>query len=246
MNAATQEVMDEKAKKILVKAFWGSGGWKDGTVSDEDFAFAKQHGLMFDPLTIKHDALVRRTIKARDAITLKDCGTAFVCSLSTRRLDWRSALGSYGNCESMKAHRFNPHDLDSMSYLCKSCASTKSKKNECLNTMSFERIKWGGVRHDKLLYNMLDLEQFAKERPRKPVADDVKIFKKLVKAIKTSSPQDSKGKLKKRIKPLIATNTDELGTLVDILVYARVIASDSRGDQEYDAKRAKAVFGKWL
>ena len=40
--------MNEQAKKILLKAYWGSGGWKDGTVSDEDFAYAKEHGLADD------------------------------------------------------------------------------------------------------------------------------------------------------------------------------------------------------
>ena len=42
--------------KILLNTYWNSKGWKDGTISKEDFEVAKKEGFMFDyPKYISHD-----------------------------------------------------------------------------------------------------------------------------------------------------------------------------------------------
>lgn len=41
--------MDKKAKDILFKTYWSSAGWKDDKfTAPDDFAYAKEKGLMFD------------------------------------------------------------------------------------------------------------------------------------------------------------------------------------------------------
>lgn len=52
----------------------------------------------------------------------------------------------------------------------------ESYKNEDLNVLNFERIKWGGLRHGDLLYTLFDLEQFTKEEIPEPVTDDIEIL----------------------------------------------------------------------
>ena len=87
--------MDKKAKKILFNTYWSSKGWKDYRTcytSPEDFEYAKQKGLMFDRITISHDECVKRVVNLANTITQEQVAKAFLCSLSTRRLDWRSAL----------------------------------------------------------------------------------------------------------------------------------------------------------
>lgn len=56
---------------------------------------AKEKGVMFDPLTISHDACINRIIEIANTITPEQVAKAFLSSLSTRRLDWRSGIGSY-------------------------------------------------------------------------------------------------------------------------------------------------------
>lgn len=101
--------MDKKAKDILFKTYWSSTGWNDGRYTDpNDFAYAKEKGLMFDPLTISHDECIKRIIDIVNAITPEQAAKAFLSSLSTRRLDWRSGIASYSVAKLFTAHSFTP------------------------------------------------------------------------------------------------------------------------------------------
>lgn len=45
----------DKGLKILYDTYWNSKGWKDGTVSYEEFIEAKKEGYMFEyPQSISH------------------------------------------------------------------------------------------------------------------------------------------------------------------------------------------------
>ena len=84
--------MDEKAKRILLTAYWGAGGWKSGKVPKADFEYARDYGLMFDPISITHDELIERTIQIRDALTGHELARGLLASLTSRELHWRSAI----------------------------------------------------------------------------------------------------------------------------------------------------------
>lgn len=189
--------MDKKAKHILFKTYWSSTGWKqDRQTEPEDFKYAKSKGLMFDPLTVSHDACVNRIIEITASITPEQVAKAFLSSLSTRRLDWRSGIGSYYIGSLFTPHNYNPAASGYFykngkaaytSYICKTCKELKygvvgrgNYENEDLNVLNFERIKWGGVRHGDLLYTLFDLEQFAKEQIPNPTELDIKLFKSIL------------------------------------------------------------------
>ena len=88
--------MDKKAKRILFKTYWSSKGWKDEHVTaPDDFLYAKEKGLMFEPLTISHDDCINQIIEIVNSISSEQVVKAFLSSLSTRRLDWRSGIASY-------------------------------------------------------------------------------------------------------------------------------------------------------
>lgn len=256
--------MDKKALKILTSTYWGAGGWKDDSeVSQTDFEYARLHGVMFDPLTISHDALVSRTMKARDAVSLDDLCRAFLASLSLRALHYRSAIASYMNCESLTRHRHKRRDDPGTAIYCDKCGALEVDEDSDMSVLNFERIKWGGVRHDQILYNMFDLERFAAEGVPDPTRDDVAIFKAILETVASSQPDDFPGALEKRLKDVVRSNANERKTLLEILACIGVLApqqydrpqrgkndwtfvEDWRGEDGYDEKRVEQLFGKYL
>lgn len=87
--------MDKKAKHILFQTYWSAKGWRDKPVTaPDDFLYAKEKGMMFDPFTISHDDCVSQIVKLAASVSMEQTAKAFLSSLSTRRLDWRSGIAS--------------------------------------------------------------------------------------------------------------------------------------------------------
>lgn len=124
-------------------------------IPPDNFAFAKQAGYMFDPIEISHDEIIGRVLQLRSQLNATAVAQAFSDSLTTRRLDLRSALSSYAAVLHLSRHSFRG------STNCSVCKLYARREPEDLNVLSFERFKWGGVRHADPLYAMFDLSQFA-------------------------------------------------------------------------------------
>lgn len=135
--------MDKRSVKILFDTYWSSSGWIPGDpkLSAEDFDHAKAHRLMFDPVTLSHGEVITRLRVAADRLDERKVVDAFVATLSTRRLDWRSALGSYSVARWLPAHE-PPDDGQ-----CRICGLYAGRHLHDLNVLNFMRLKWGGVRH---------------------------------------------------------------------------------------------------
>lgn len=261
--------MDKKAKQILFQTYW-KNGWiddKDRHTSPDDFQYAKEKGLMFDPLTISHDECVEKIIELRDKITKHQAAKAFLSSLSTRRLDWRSGIASYA-----VAQQVIPHTFVKSGSTCAVCRDTMNGElcfetyhDEDLNVLNFERIKWGGVRHGDFIYTLLDLEQFQKEEIPEPTPKDISLFKDILQIVETSVPKDYPGALRKRLRtiPELKTTKDEMGILMEILACIGVLRPASydrpttgkhdwdhieywRGVDKYDKAAVEHFFGEYL
>jgi hypothetical protein len=234
--------LDKKAKGILFKTYWSSSGWKDDkTTALSDFAYAKEKGLMFDPLSISHDDCVNRIIDIVNAITLDQVSKAFLSSLSTRRLDWRSGIGSYNIAKLFTPHKYTPVEsghsykdgkVVHTSYTCKVCQNLnygvvghECYINEDLNVLNFERIKWGGVRHGNLIYTLFDLEQFAKECIPEPTETDIEILKSILSTIASCNPGDSPSLLRDKLNdvPDLKSSKDERSIIIEILACIEVL-----------------------
>ena len=101
--------MDKRAKNILFETYWSSKGWKDErTTAPDDFIYAKEKGLMFNPLTISHDDCIDQIIEIVNSISSDQVVKAFLSSLSTRRLDWRSGIASYYIAKLIIPHKYTP------------------------------------------------------------------------------------------------------------------------------------------
>lgn len=235
--------MDKEAKKILFRTYW-KNGWiaaKDRYTESNDFLYAKEKGMMFDPLSITHDECISEIISLRDSISKRLVIKAFLSSLSTRRLDWRSGIASWFIAQQMKIHTYTPLEsghfyengtITKITYTCEICKNSmygirgaESYTNSDLNVLNFERIKWGGVRHGDVLYTMFDLRQFKNEEIPDPTLEDISLFKAILEIIETSLPNDYPSALRRRlstIKELRATK-NEIDTLMEVLACIQVL-----------------------
>ena len=133
--------LDKRALKILTSMFWSPAGWNpDPKVSSEDFAYAKAKGLMFDLVALSHDQAVDAAMDAVSRTSREAISSAFISSLGSRRLDLRSALGSYAVGRHLMSH---PKAVGVGSPSCTYCGGY-DKADADPNIMSFERLKWGG------------------------------------------------------------------------------------------------------
>ena len=144
---------DKKALQILLESHWSPKGWKrDKTIDAADFEYARQAGYMFDPVTVTHDDIVARLLTIRNRVSIEQVTDAFLASLSTRRLELRSALGSFSFAAHFPDHRLVEQargQTPSGRLNCPLCGlyGHSAAEQEDLNVLSFERWNWGGVRH---------------------------------------------------------------------------------------------------
>jgi len=243
--------MDKKAKDILFKTYWTSGGWKSNPNTDPvDFEYAKSKGVMHNPLSITKPELILCLGKIMDAIPLKSITDAFLSSLTNKRLDWRSGLASYANAKRILA----PGSTPDYYFDC--------GENQDLNVLNFERIKWGGVRHHYALYNLLDLELLSKDNITTPTKDDVLILKSVLNIIYNSTPTDTPVKLRDNLKNFLKFSKNETHILMEILGSAGIIkplkydrkepgkhdwafVTFWRGEDGYDQQAVKFYFGEY-
>jgi len=221
-NHPATTALDKRAVKILFDRYWRPSGWRpDGerSVTADDFAYAKSHGLMFDPFSEPHNLTLDRLRHAVNRLTAREVGDAFLASLSSRRLDWRSALGSYAVFRHMPLHP------ESGKVSCDVCGMYLKAREEDLNILNFERLKWGGVRHTYPVYAMLDLEIFlAVPRPR-PSKEDVALFAALLQAIDAVPRDTTSASLHKHFPKELKANKAERDVIANILGFVGALAT---------------------
>ena len=220
----------ESELKILYDTFWSSKGWKDGSISDEDFLKAKKARYMFDyPKTISHAETLGELQKVLNQINPAYIANAFIYSLSSRKLEYRSALGSYWYAASI------PNHIPDYSNLCHICnwggwnaIPNEYEKNYGLNILNYERYKWGGVRHTDLKYALFDLEQFLLLPLQTVTSDDLILLFDILHCINELKPHNKARKycdllVKKKI---LKANRTEISVLLDILGICGILSND--------------------
>lgn len=210
--------MDQRALKILSDTFWSSHGWKsEYSTPPDDFAYAKSCGVMFDPLTITHSEAANRLATAINLLDHRQMADGFIASLSSRRLDWRSALGSFAVFQRMP---FHPCEATS----CELCGTRRADEYD-LNVMNFARMKWGGTQHADVVYAMLDLELFHKQPAPAPTSQDLDIFRELVSAIADAPRTTTSASLQRIFPKSLKSNKSERDVIVAILGYCGVLST---------------------
>jgi hypothetical protein len=219
----------QDGKKLLFNSFWSSSGWSDNDISDEVFQICKAQGYMFDPPeVITHEDYMNRLAKVVRSIDPYDVAGAFLYSLSTRLLEYRSALGSYWYAVAVPGHQWP----DDKTYHCPVCgwrrwSDRDQSRHRGFNVLNFERYKWGGVRHTNGQYALFDLEQFMLLPKVTPTDEDIKLFEDILGCVAEMDPDKKVGELQKIItsKKMIKSNKSELQTLLDILGICGILSS---------------------
>ncbi|NMM52696.1 hypothetical protein [Paenibacillus aquistagni] len=265
--------MDAKAKKILIQTFWSGGGWRVGgpSCSNEDFEYAKSKGLMFDPANRSHDECISTLRELHAQPNLKDKAVrAFLHSLSTRKVHLRSALSSYALTCELLVHTYAERPAEQIGYCA--CGDCNDKKlmandqyvNEDLNVLNFERIKWGGVRLNWLIYCLMDLELLNKEDWLEVRSEDIAILQQMIQDIEACSDTDAARQLEKRWKDVFPSNQHERDRVLEIWGFAGLLQSTNdyrkergrgsdfvsmctwRGEDGYCKEKLDLYFGPYL
>jgi len=215
--------MDKRAIKVLFNTFWSSDGWKPDTqrgLSPEDFAYAKSKHMMFDPVQLDHTQaleLLSKSIKKLDRRLVAD---AFLASLTSRRFDWRSALGSYAVFQHIPAH--SPSGVEGR---CNICGFYLNECEHDLNVLNFERFKWGGIRHDQLIYAAMDLDLFLEYAPPIPTTEDIQIFRSVISAIANSPTNVGSAALHSHFAKVLKSNKAERDIFIAILGFCGILGT---------------------
>jgi len=268
--------MDKKARNILTKTYWSGKGWTDPkgrNVSAADFAYAKAKGVMFDLITLTHDQSIAAIKESLAKIAQDAVAKAFLSSLSTRRLEWRSALASFVCARQLppphdyvpqvSGHSYTNGVITQTFYRCGVCEGYRDYKDQDLSILNFERIKWGGVRLGDRIYTLFDLQQFLCEEISEPTQEDIEILKSLLSVIAGSQPGDYPSALRDNLAPVVKSSKNERGVLMEILACVDILQPSSydrpsrgrhdwrfmehwRGEDKYNEAAVQKYFGKYL
>jgi hypothetical protein len=210
------------AVRPLLSMYWTSDGWREPPVIpvDRDFESAVQAGVMFREIPVRrHDEWVSAVRLAAADLRPEDVGASFVTSLASRRLDLRSALGSFAIARHLPDHEYAPGEQ----HRCGVCGLA-SEEDQDRNILNFERFKWGGVRRDDLTYIALDLDLFARAPRLHLSSGDISTGRALLTALVTAAPGDTAVKAAASL-TLVKGNKAEREALVEILSVCGVLES---------------------
>jgi hypothetical protein len=211
----------DRARQILLDTFWEGGGWRRGpAIAPDELDIAKAAGYMFDPSVSTHDGAVSRAINAAYSIEPRDVAHAFVASLTTRRLEYRSALGSFAFA------RFLPHHQAGNSRgrsLCDVCGDPIEDRLVDWNLENFLRIKWGGMGHGIPSYMSFDLERFNELEKIEPTSEDWVILEKILAIAASQDPKARPDHLERAINKTVSSNRHERRVLLQILGFAGIL-----------------------
>jgi hypothetical protein len=212
-------MIDEKARQILFDTYWTNAGWRDEpSITSERFAYARDAEYMFDPIVLSHDKVLAWIARSYAKVSLADVSNAFLSSLSTRRLDLRSALGSYAI-----AHNFPQHSFIEAKGFCAICGMfANTTEPEDLSVLNFERFKWGGVRHLDPIYIAFDLERFATSARVPPSGNDLMIMQEIIAITRQLGPTAKLRDLEKSLVKAFMSNRAEREVLIQILSYCGI------------------------
>jgi hypothetical protein len=215
----TGERVDAAARRILFDTYWSSAGWKPEpyTTASNDLAYATQAGYMFPSQTLSHGDMVAKVRRAVRAVSLQAISNGFLASLTSRRLEWRSALGSYAVARHLPDHAFEGSDV-----WCGLCGAIRMRDVDW-NVLNFERYKWGGVRHLHPEYAAFDLERFSQVDIPEPNAEDLAVFRMLLTIAGTMPATARIGDLEKALGKVLPSNQDERRVVLQILSYCGIL-----------------------
>lgn len=228
--------MDKRAIQILLETIkeaqkesvrdWFEWDTYMQYITEEDFEYAKKFSVMFDQENISHDEICRRIKTAVAKIKKQDVINAFLYSLSTRQLEYRSFLSSYCIGKSLIQHNFTPSSEPNEG-ICEICELHTYEFEDPVEFNTINYFKYNdGPCFDNLIQVLFDVEQFPKFPVVKPADSDYKILDELRKIIETADPNDRISQLKKKISKIFKSNDGERQGVLEILGVIGILHDD--------------------
>lgn len=227
----------DKGKRILLKTFWNDRGYADPT--PEEFAVAVKEGYMFEETrNFSHDETLSRLRRVVAQIDSADVANAFLYSLSTRALEYRSPMGTYYYAKAVPDHgqktekncwwcNWMENHCDFRVLKTKYREGPWMPKYTIENASNFERYKFGGRNHNQVQYALFDLTQFLKLPKVTPTKEDRRMLRELLAAIAELPPTKKAGGYRDLLvkKKIIPCNRYEISSLIDILGLCGVLST---------------------
>lgn len=231
----------DKGKRILLKTFWNTKGCVYTEPTPEEFAIAVREGYMFaETRNLSHEEVLTQLRWVVEQIDPKDVANAFLYSLSTRALEYRSAMGTYYYAKAVPAHE--PHCATRCGW-CSwmenygDCRVQKTKywegpwwpKHTVENVSNFERYKFGGINHNQVQYALFDLMQFLRLSKVTPTKEDMRMMRDLLAAIAELPPTKKAGGYLDLLvkKKIIPSNRYEIRSLINILGLCGILSTEA-------------------
>lgn len=207
-----------EALRVLMDTYWTSAGWRSSRAwpTPELLRVAVDAGVMSDsPRTEDHDSWVKAARAAVAPLSAIEVGEAFLASLTSRRLDLRSALGSFAVARFLPEHTFEAAGHGDR---CRICGLSEAAETfaQGMNELNFERFKWGGVCRDNVEYVAFDLEQFALAPRLRPTQADVELGRRMIDQLRQLPAETTAARAVTHLK-MIKGNKDERDVLIGIL-----------------------------
>lgn len=231
--------MDDGLKVLF--AIYKNVGRDTADISEDEMLLAKKQGYLFDyPEYETHSEMISRLRYILSQIDPKDIANAFLFSLSTRKLEYRSALGSYYYAAAIPEHAFmNSYNevLAAAANHCYLCGWTAWERVPSkldikygYDFYNYERYKWGGnlIGNVHVNYALFDLEQFLKLPKVIPTDEDKRIFSGILSCVERLNSSDKAGKLRDTISKakLFKSNKDEITVLLGELGLCGILAGE--------------------
>lgn len=229
----------DKGKKILFKTFWNSTGYTYTDPTPEEFAIAVKEGYMFeDTQNRSHEETLIQLRQVVAQIDPTDIANAFLYSLSTRALEYRSPMGTYYYAKAVPAHAsHSPTHCGWCNWTEGHCDFRVQKtkywegpwqpKHTLENASNFERYKFGGRNHNQVQYALFDLTQFLKLPKVTPTKTDYTMLRGILRAMDELEPRRKAGAYRDLLvkKKIIPCNRYEISSLIDILGLCGILST---------------------
>jgi hypothetical protein len=179
--------------------------------------------LSQNPVQAHAEAIARLRFLA-DAIEPAAVASAFVASLGSRKLEYRSALGSYAIARVIPEHPLH-EDPGAYASICRFCTWSKMPPGheEPIEHLLSERSDYGGVRHQDPEYAALDLQSFRELEPLEPTDKDWHWLELILRTPSLLAPNAKPADFERALKGLFPSNKDERRVLIQILACAGII-----------------------
>ena len=182
---------------------------------------------------ISHERCMSELKNVLSKLDFKLVARAFLYSLKTRKLEYRSALGSLYFALAIPEHDVYIKYQSQKITHCYLCGWYDTIDFE---DFRIEREKYGGVRHESIDYVLYDLKEFLKLPAIEFNKDDINLLDKILDCVRELKPTDKASRFREIIlkKKIISSNKSEVSVFLGILGICGILSSEK--DKCYQEK----------